>query len=58
MKVQSVFYILGVVFILFAVVYFASEFLRDLPNMVKLVMLIVAFIASFIIAEMLRGADK
>jgi len=57
MRVQSVFFTLGAIFILFAVVYFTKEFLRDLPNTVKLVMLIVSLIVAFIIAEILR-TDK
>tara|TARA_Y100000310_G_C20431739_1_gene691814 strand:- start:635 stop:811 length:177 start_codon:yes stop_codon:yes gene_type:complete len=58
MKIQYIFYIIGVVFIFGSVWYFAREFIDELPDMIKLVILIVSVIASFIIAELLRGGNK
>jgi len=57
MKLQYIFYILGVLFIFGAVWYFAREFIKDLPDILKLIILAVAIIISFFIAEILRGKD-
>lgn len=58
MKIQYVFYTVGVLFIFASVWYFTREFIDDLPDPIKLTLLIVAVVISFIIAELLRGADK
>ena len=58
MKIQSIFYIIGVIFIFAAVWYFAKEYIAQFPNSIKLILLIVATIVTFIIAEFMRGADK
>lgn len=57
MKVQYVFYIVGVIFIFASVIYFAREFIADLPDSIKLTLLIVSVLVSFFAAEMLRGSD-
>ena len=57
MKIQYAFYIIGVVLIFASVWYFAREFIDELPDILKLSILIVAVIVSFIIAELLRGGD-
>lgn len=58
MKIQHIFYTIGVFFIFASVWYFAREFIADLPNSIKLLLLIVGIILAFVIAEFLRGADK
>jgi cell division protein FtsW (lipid II flippase) len=58
MKIQYIFYSVGVIFIFAAVWYFAREFIDDLPDVIKLLILVVAVVVAFIIAEFLRGADK
>jgi hypothetical protein len=58
MKIQYIFYTVGILFIFASVWYFAREFIKDLPDPIKLVLLITAIIASFIVAEILRGGDK
>lgn len=58
MKVQYIFYIIGVLFIFSSVWYFAREFIADLPDPIKLILLIAAVIASFIVSEILRGGNK
>lgn len=58
MKIQNVFYTVGVIFIIAAVLYFTREYIRELPNSIKALLLIVSVIVSFIIAELLRGGDK
>jgi hypothetical protein len=58
MKIQSIFYIVGVIFIFAAVWYFAKEYIAQFPNSIKLILLIVSTIVAFIIAEFMRGADK
>ena len=57
MKIQNIFYTIGVVFIICAVVYFVFQFVKDLPDMLKLLILIISVVVSFVIAEMLRGND-
>lgn len=58
MKIQYIFYTVGVLFIFASVWYFAREFIDELPDTIKLFLLIVSVIITFIIAEFLRGADK
>jgi len=58
MKVQSIFYLVGVVFIFASVWYFAREYIAQFPNSIKLILLVVSTIVIFIIAEFMRGADK
>lgn len=54
MNVQNYFYGIGALFIIVAVIYFSFTFLKDLPDAVKLVLLIVSVIGTFIIGEFLR----
>lgn len=54
MHVQNIFYGIGTLFVIVAVIYFAFTFLRDLSDGVKLVLLIVSVFGSFLIAELLR----
>ena len=58
MKSHYIFYIVGVIFIFASVWWFAREFIDELPDPIKLMLLIVATVVTFIIAEFLRGADK
>jgi len=57
MKIENIFYTVGVIFIVVAVIYFTKEFIRDLPKEIKLLLLLVSIIVSFIIAEVLRGKE-
>lgn len=54
MKFQYIFYIVGVIFIFASVIYFSREFINDLPDSIKLIILIVSVVVSFIVAELLR----
>ena len=44
MKIQGVFYTIGVLFIFSAVWYFSRAFIADLPNSIKLSLLIASII--------------
>ena len=57
MKMETIFYVLGVIFIFASILYFAWEFITDLPEPVKLAVLIVATAITFIAGEMMREAD-
>jgi len=57
MKIEYVFYIIGVVFIFAAVMYFAWEFIAELPDPIKLVVLVISVIVAFVVAELFRGGD-
>ncbi len=58
MKIQYIFYTVGVIFIIATVIYFTKEFIVNLPDPIKLVLLIISVVVSFIVAEFLREADK
>jgi len=58
MKVQYIFYTIGVLFLIATVLYFTWEFIAELPDPIKLVLLIISIVVSFIVAEFLRGGDK
>ncbi len=57
MKIQTIFYVIGVLFIFGSVWYFASEFIDKLPNPIKLLLLVVAVIVTFVVAELLRERE-
>ena len=57
MKIQYLFYIVGVIFVFAAVWYFAHEYIAQFPNIIKLILLIVAIVISYVIAEFMRGSD-
>ncbi|MDO8563858.1 MAG: hypothetical protein Q7R87_02530 [Nanoarchaeota archaeon] len=58
MKVQNIFYTVGVLFIFASLWYFTREFIAELPPAIKVLLLIASIIGTFIIAEVLRGGDK
>src|SRR3989344_6174165 len=51
MKVQYLFYIVGVIFVFVSVWYFAHEYIAQFPRIIKLVLLLVAIVISYVIAE-------
>ena len=57
MRVQYLFYVVGVIFVFAAVWYFAHEYIAQFPRIIKLVLLVVAIIVSYVIAEFMRGSD-
>ena len=57
MKVQYLFYIVGVIFVFAAVWYFAHEYIAQFPRIIKLILLIVAIVVSYVVAEFMRGSD-
>lgn len=57
MKIQYIFYTVGVIFIFFTIWYFAREFIADLSDPIKLMLLLFSVIILFIVAEFLRGGD-
>lgn len=57
MQVQNIFYGIGALFVIVSVLYFSFEFLQNLPQTVKFVLLAVSVIITFFVAELLRGAD-
>ena len=57
MKMQYLFYIVGVIFIFASVWYFAREYIAQFSNGVKLILLIVSVVVSYVIAEFMREAD-
>ena len=57
MKVQYLFYIVGVIFVFAAVWYFAHEYIAQFPRIIKLILLVVAIVVSYVVAEFMRGSD-
>lgn len=57
MKMQNIFYFIGVIFIFISTIYFAKEFIIGLPKEIKLILLILSIIITFTLAEFFRGAD-
>jgi len=57
MKVQYLFYIVGIIFVFVAVWYFAREYIAQFPRIIKLILLIVAIVVSYVIAEFMRGSE-
>jgi len=58
MAIQNIFYGLGVLFIFLAIAYFVKEYIPEIPNEIKLILLISSVVVAFIIAEFLRMWDK
>ena len=57
MKMQYIFYVIGVIFIFISTIYFAKEFIVNLPKEIKLILLILSIIVTFTLAEFFRGSD-
>jgi len=57
MKVHHIFYVAGVIFIFSSVWYFTRQFIAELPDIVKLVLLGVSVIFTFVLSEIFRGKD-
>ena len=57
MKMQYVFYVVGVIFIFISVWYFAREYIAQFSNNIKMILLVVSIVVSFVIAEFMREAD-
>jgi hypothetical protein len=58
MKIQYAFYIVGVIFIFATVIYFVREYIDLMADSLKLVLLLVSIIVTFVVAEILREYDK
>ena len=57
MKLQVIFYGIGLIFLFAAVSYFSYEYLMDLSYLAKTVILFLASIIVFTIAHLMRGRD-
>jgi len=53
MKLQYLFYILGIIFLFATVSYFAYNYLFDLPDSIKTVILLLAMIVFFVLGEVM-----
>jgi len=53
MKLQYLFYILGIVFLFATVSYFAYNYLFDLPDIIKTAILLLAMIVFFALGEVM-----
>ena len=57
MNLQYLFYIIGIVFMFIMIWYFAREYISQFPNIIKLILLIVSIVASYVFAEFMRESD-
>lgn len=57
MNIEKMFYAIGVIFAIFAIVFFASEFILSLSKSVKLTILIILAVALFFLARYLQESD-
>ena len=57
MKIQYLFYIVGVIFVFATVWYFAKEYIAQFPNIIKLILLVVSIVILYVVAEFMRRAD-
>ncbi len=57
MRVQYLFYIVGIIFVFIAVGYFVREYIAQFPKIIKLVLLLVSVVVSYIVAEFMRESD-
>ena len=53
MKLQYLFYILGIIFLFATVAYFSYNYLFDLPDSIKTVILLLAIIVFFFLGELM-----
>ncbi len=58
MKIQYLFYIVGMIFVFVTVWYFAYEWIKDFDKIIKLILLVVAIVISYVVAEFMRGSDS
>jgi len=58
MKLQYLFYVLGIIFIFATVAYFSYNYLFSLPDIIKTAILILAIIVFFFLGEVMEGSDK
>lgn len=48
---------MGVIFIFGSIWYFASSYIENLPRIIKIVLLMLSIIVSFVVAEIMRGKE-
>lgn len=53
MKLQYLFYILGIIFLFATVAYFSYNYLFDLPDSIKTVILVLAIIVFFVLGDVM-----
>ncbi len=57
MKIQYLFYFVGVIFVFISVWYFAYKWIALFPRIIKLILLLVSVVVSYIVAEFMRRSD-
>ena len=57
MKIENLFYTLGIIFAIIAVIYFTWEYIMNLSNLAKLIIMIALFIMFFFIGKELERRD-
>jgi hypothetical protein len=58
MKLQYLFYILGIIFLFATVAYFSYNYLFELSDGLKTIILVLSIIVFFVLGEVLWETDK
>ncbi|MFH1506708.1 MAG: hypothetical protein ABIE94_07045 [archaeon] len=58
MKLENIFYTIGVFIAIIAIVYFLWEYIVNLPNVSKLIIMIALFVLFFFLGRELERRDK
>jgi hypothetical protein len=58
MKLQYLFYILGIIFLFATVAYFSYNYLFELSDGIKTIILVLSIIVFFVLGEVLWETDK
>jgi len=57
MNLQYLFYVLGIIFLFATVSYFSFNFLFDLPDGIKTIILVLTIIIFFVLGEVMEDKD-
>ena len=57
MKLQYIFYVLGIIFLFATTTYFAYEYIVDMGRVVQTILLVLVTIVFFFVADWMEGRD-
>jgi hypothetical protein len=57
MKLQYLFYILGIIFLFATVTYFSYNYLFDLPDSIKTIILVLVIVVFFVLGEIMEEKE-
>lgn len=57
MKLQYLFYVLGIIFVFATVAYFSYNYLFSLPDIIKTLILVLVIIVFFVLGELMEDKE-